>query len=101
MQCSVARNGIIVLPLIVHVTVGLLEEMIARGIFFRVLQESVGSWLAPLASGLLFGATHMLNDNVSALGVANNAVTGVFLAATFFADGAQCTRLVDRWCVRD
>lgn len=41
----------------------------------------MGSWLARLASGLLFGAMHVGNDNVSALGIANNAAAGVFLTA--------------------
>ena len=84
---SVAPNSIIVLPLIMHITVGLLEEMMLRVIFFRILQESVGTWLALLASSLVFGAMHLLNDNVSALGIANTVAAGAFLAAAYMLTG--------------
>ena len=84
---SVAPSSIIVLPLIMHITVGLIEEMMLRGIFFRVVQESLGSWLALLASGLVFGAMHLINDNISVLAIANIAATGVFFAAAFLLTG--------------
>ena len=75
---SVAPNSIIVLPLIMHITVSLIEEMMLRGIFFRVVQESLGSWLALLLSGLVFGGMHLINDNISVLGIARevSALTG-------------------------
>lgn len=96
---SVAPGGVFVLPLLMHITVGLIEEMVTRGIFFRVVQESLGSWLALLASGLLFGAMHLVNDNVSALGVADTAVAGVFLAAAFLLTGRLwlCAALHAGW----
>ena len=84
---SVAPASIIALPLLRHITVGLIEEVMMRGIFFRVVQESVGSWLALLASGLVFGAMHLVNDNISALGIADTAVAGVFFAAAFLLTG--------------
>jgi len=96
---SVAPASIIALPLLMHVTVGLIEEMMMRGIFFRVLQESVGSWLALLASGLVFGAMHLVNDNVSVLGIADTAVAGVFFAAAFLLTGRLwlCAALHAGW----
>ena len=91
--------GILFLPLLMHITVGLIEEMLLRGIFFRVVQESVGSWLALLASGLLFGAMHLINDNISVLGIANVAVAGVFLASAFLLTGRLwlCAALHAGW----
>ena len=78
---------------------GLIEEMAMRGIFFRVLQESVGSWLALLASGLVFGAMHMINDNISVLAIANIALAGVFFAAAFLLTGRLwlCAALHAGW----
>lgn len=38
-----APSSIIILPLLMHLTVGLIQEMVMRGIFFRVVQESIGS----------------------------------------------------------
>lgn len=91
--------GIILLPLLMHITVGLIEEVMMRGIFFRVVHESVGSWLALLASGLLFGAMHLINDNISALGIADTAVAGVFFAAAFLLTGRLwlCAALHAGW----
>ena len=96
---SVAPASIIALPLLMHITVGLIEEVMMRGIFFRVVQESVGSWLALLASGLVFGAMHLVNDNISALGIADTAVAGVFFAAAFLLTGRLwlCAALHAGW----
>lgn len=96
---SVASGSIIALPLLMHITVGLIEEMAMRGIFFRVVQESLGSWLALLASGLVFGAMHLVNDNISVLAIANIAVAGVFFAAAFLLTGRLwlCAALHAGW----
>jgi len=96
---SIASGSVIALPLLMHITVGLIEEMAMRGIFFRVLQESVGSWLALLASGLVFGAMHLVNDNISALAIANITVAGVFFAAAFLLTGRLwlCAALHAGW----
>ena len=96
---SVATGSIIALPLLMHVTVGLIEEMMLRCIFFRIVQESVGSGLALLASGLLFGGMHLVNDNISVLAIANIAVAGVFLASAFLLTGRLwlCAALHAGW----
>ena len=96
---SPVSGGILALPLLMHITVGLIEEMITRVIIFRVVQESLGSWLALLASGLLFGAMHLVNDNVSVLAIANTAVAGVFLASAFLLTGRLwlCAALHAGW----
>lgn len=80
---SANPGAVVVLPLLMHVAVGLIEEMMMRGILFRVVQESLGSWIALAASGLGFGALHLFNDNINALAIANLAAGGVFLAAAF------------------
>jgi len=92
-------SSVIILPLLMHIAVGLIEEMMLRGIFFRVVQESVGSWLALLASGLVFGGMHLVNDNTSALGIANIAAAGVFFAAAFMLTGRVwlCAALHAGW----
>lgn len=89
----------LVSPLLMAVTVGVIEEMLLRGIFFRVVQETVGSWLALAASGLVFAAMHGGNDNVTALGLANIAAAGVFFAAAFLLTGRLwlCAALHAGW----
>lgn len=84
---STNPGAILVLPLIMHITVGLIEEMMMRVIVFRVVQESLGSWIALAASGLMFGAMHLLNDNITVLAIANVTAAGVFLASAFLLTG--------------
>lgn len=96
---AVTPSTAIALPLLMHISVGLIEEMMLRGIFFRVVQESWGTWLALAASGLLFGAMHLINDNISVLGIANIAAAGVLLAAAFALTGRLwlCAGLHAAW----
>lgn len=84
---SITPSSVIILPLLMHVTVGIIEEMLMRSIFFRVVQESLGSWLALVASGLVFGAMHLINDNITVLGIANIAAAGVLLASAYLLTG--------------
>ncbi len=44
---------------------GITEEIIARGILFRVVEEGVGSWAALVFSALLFGFGHAANPNAT------------------------------------
>jgi membrane protease YdiL (CAAX protease family) len=60
------------------------EEIIFRGIIFRITEESLGTWIALVISALLFGAVHMLNPNASLQGgIAIVLEAGIFLAAAF------------------
>jgi membrane protease YdiL (CAAX protease family) len=96
---SMSPSSLIVLPLILHVTVGIIEEMLMRGIFFRIVQEYLGSWLALTASGLVFGAMHLGNDNISVLGFANITAAGVLLASAYLLTGRLwlCAGLHAAW----
>jgi uncharacterized protein len=61
-----------------------LEEILIRGIVFRIAEESLGTWLATAFSALLFGSLHLLNPNatwIAALCIAVEA--GVLLAAAY------------------
>lgn len=44
---------------------GITEEIVARGILFRVVEEGVGSWAALAFSALLFGFGHAANPNAT------------------------------------
>ena len=84
---STNPDAVIILPLLMHITVGIIEEMLLRGILFRVVQESLGSWIALAASGLVFGALHLVNDNITALAIANLVGAGVFLGSAYLLTG--------------
>jgi len=60
------------------------EEVLFRGIIFRITEESLGSWLSFVISALLFGAAHLLDKNANLqAGVAIALEAGVFLAAAY------------------
>lgn len=64
--------------------VAVLEEVVSRAILFRIVEASLGSWLALLISALLFGAAHISNPNASwfsSLAIAIEA--GILLGAAF------------------
>jgi membrane protease YdiL (CAAX protease family) len=62
------------------------EEVLFRGIIFRLTEQSLGSWLALAISALLFGAVHLLNAHASLQGAAAIVLeAGIFLAAAFMA----------------
>ena len=60
------------------------EEVVFRGIIFRLTEESLGTWLALAISALIFGAVHLLNPHSSLQGgVAIVLEAGIFLAAAY------------------
>ena len=75
------------------------EEILMRGIIFRITEESLGTWLALVISGLLFGLAHLANPNatvVAALAIALEA--GVLLAAGYIVTASALG--VDRDALR-
>jgi uncharacterized protein len=62
----------------------IVEELLFRGILFRLIEESAGSWIALAVSALLFGLAHSANPGASwfsSLAIAVEA--GVLLGAAF------------------
>ena len=58
--------------------------MVFRGIIFRIIHESLGSWIAILISALLFGFAHGANPNASLFSsIAIALEAGVLLSAMF------------------
>lgn len=73
-----------IIPLTVAFTAAILEEILIRGILFRVLEEKLGSYIALFISAIIFGALHLTNPGatlISALCVAIEA--GILLGAAF------------------
>jgi uncharacterized protein len=65
-------------------TSAIFEEILMRGIIFRLIEEKLGSYIALIISAIMFGAMHLGNPNsslVAALGLAIQA--GLLLAAAF------------------
>lgn len=70
--------------LLIAIFSGYVEEVIARGIVFRILEDGLGTWISLVISAALFGALHAWNPNataVSSISIASTA--GVLLAASY------------------
>ena len=63
-----------------------LEELLFRGVLFRLLAEWSGTWIALGVSAALFGASHLLNPGATWFSTAAIAIeAGVLLGAAFIA----------------
>lgn len=63
---------------------GVFEELLIRGIVFRIMEESLGTWLALGISALIFGGLHLANPNATLWGAVAIAIeAGIPLAGVF------------------
>jgi len=60
------------------------EELLFRGVVFRILDERVGSVIALVASALIFGLTHLVNDHATLWGTLALGIEGGTLTAACF-----------------
>jgi membrane protease YdiL (CAAX protease family) len=61
----VAVNAIsnMIIPFTVAFSVAIFEEILIRGIIFRIAEEKLGSYVALVISAIIFGALHLANPN--------------------------------------
>ena len=57
----------VIIPFSVTLTVAVIEEILIRGIIFRIIEEKLGSYAALVISALIFGALHLANPNSTLL----------------------------------
>jgi uncharacterized protein len=63
---------------------GILEEVVFRGVVFRILEQWLGSWIALCISAAIFGALHLFNPGATLLNAAAISIEGgVLLAAAY------------------
>lgn len=60
------------------------EELLFRGVVFRILEERVGTWIALVASSLLFGLIHLVNGGATLEGTLAIALQGGLLMASAY-----------------
>jgi membrane protease YdiL (CAAX protease family) len=73
----------LLLPLAEMVFAGVFEEILCRGILFRITEKSLGSWLALVISAVLFGLPHLAGAGAGILAIVITVVAGAFFAAAF------------------
>jgi membrane protease YdiL (CAAX protease family) len=67
--------------------IGISEELLYRGMLFRLCSKILGTWGAMLVSAAFFGFTHASNQGATVIGIGSVALAGVFLAAAYVATG--------------
>ena len=70
--------------LAMSLSAGYIEEVLFRGVLFRIVEESLGTWIALAITSLLFGFAHALNPNAtlfSSFAIALEA--GILLGAAY------------------
>ena len=71
---------------VIFLCVAVFEEVLARGIVFRLLEQGLGTWAALVLSALLFGFMHFANPGATTRSAVALAVeAGVLLAAAYVA----------------
>jgi uncharacterized protein len=66
------------------VSSSIFEELLFRGVLFRIIEEALGSWLALAASSFLFGFMHLLNPQGTLEGAIFITIeAGLLLAAAY------------------
>ena len=73
----------VVIPFTVAFTVAIIEEILLRGIVFRITEEKWGSTIALITSGLIFAGLHLLNPHVTIISILCITVVGVLLGAAY------------------
>lgn len=64
---------------------GISEEIIFRGVLFRLVEHWLGTWGATALSGIIFGAVHMSNKNATLVGALGIALEAGVLFALLYA----------------
>jgi membrane protease YdiL (CAAX protease family) len=73
-------------PFAMALSSGVYEELLMRGILFRVVERPLGTWISMAVSAVFFGAAHYANPGASLFTSAAIALeAGIMLAAAYTA----------------
>ncbi len=76
--------GVLLPALAMAISSGVIEEVVFRGLLFRLVERWLGSWIALAVSAALFGGLHLGNPNATLLATAAIMLeAGVLLAAVY------------------
>jgi membrane protease YdiL (CAAX protease family) len=74
----------IITPFAIAFSVAIFEEILIRGIVFRIMEEKFGSYISLLFSAIIFGALHLVNPNSTIIsGLCVGMEAGVLLGVAF------------------
>lgn len=76
--------SIVAIPLVAAIGTAFIEEIVFRGIVFRIVEGALGTWIALVLSSAIFGLLHLVNPHATLQGaVAIVFEAGVMLAAAY------------------
>ncbi len=76
--------SMVAIPLVAAIGTAFIEEIVFRGIVFRIVEGALGTWIALILSSAIFGLLHLLNPHATLQGaVAIVFEAGVMLAAAY------------------
>ena len=76
--------SILVIPFCVSFAAAVIEEILFRGVIFRLLEESLGTWIALAISAALFGLGHLASPHATLFAMLAIALeAGVMLGAAY------------------
>jgi hypothetical protein len=85
---AISMVTVLLKPFFDSLFAGFFEEIAFRGVIFRIINESLGSWLAVLISALIFGFAHAFNPNASLFSSIAIAIeAGVLLSTAYLFTG--------------
>ncbi|KOV87202.1 CPBP family intramembrane glutamic endopeptidase [Nocardia sp. NRRL S-836] len=61
------------------------EELLFRGVLFRVAEQRIGTWLSLLLTGVVFGASHLFNPHATLWGATAIAIEAGFMLGAVYA----------------
>jgi uncharacterized protein len=70
--------------LVAGIGAGISEEIITRGVIFRIVEEGLGTWWALLISALFFGGAHIFNPGATLWSSAAIAIEAGLLLAMIY-----------------
>ncbi|WP_433814640.1 lysostaphin resistance A-like protein [Flavobacterium johnsoniae] len=83
--CVVNINPVsfILIPFAIMFTVAIIEEILVRGIIFRIVEEKLGSYISLTISSVLFGIFHLANPHGTIISGICITTAGFMLGAAF------------------
>lgn len=83
--------GTVTATLFLLAPAALAEEVLFRGVPIVILAAALGRGTAVVLIAVAFALVHIQNPNVTALGIGNIALAGIFLGLAFYAPGGIWT----------
>lgn len=86
-QVVVINDNVLLLlfPLAALALLGTLEELIFRGVLYRIIESRLGTNLALIISGLFFGLSHITNEHATIVSVIGAGIGGLIAGMMFSA----------------